>query len=848
MISFVLNGEELHYTGDPEISLLKFLREEAGIISTKDGCSGQGACGSCLVELDGKPILSCRTKMQKVQGGQMTTIEGFDPELRDFLANCFVEAGAVQCGFCTPGFLSRTRILLNEKKVLTEDEIKKALNLNLCRCTGYVKIIDAIQKALSKNLKSSNAQAGIGLSYPKYQAHSKAIGKSPFVSDMKIDGMVHGVIKFCDHPRAKIIKIDTTKAKALPGVVKVFESSDIPGQRITGHLVEDWPLMLQTGEISRYIGDVLAVVVAESEDVAREACELIAVEYEVLEPVTDVLQAEHSPIRVHENGNLLNETVIKRGEKIDKVLKDSDFVIHSRYQTQSVEHAFLETEAALANPLRKDAIQLYVQGQGIYDDQEVVAKILDIPTANIDVILIPSGGAFGGKEDITVQGHAALCSYLLKRPVLVRLSRDESIRMHPKRHPFVMDYSLGCDKNGKLTGLKARILGDTGAYASLGPAVLNRAAGHAGGGYFIPSVDVISKALYTNNIPCGAMRGFGVNQVTFAMESAIDELCEKGNFDRWQFRYDNALTEGLSTTTGQVLNGGVGLRKTLIAVKEDFQKANKAGIAVGIKNVGFGNGLVDESEVKIEIESTSKINLHHGWTEMGQGIDTVAIQIFCEETGIKTPEIIEIKHTTSANIIGGTTTASRGTYLLGNSIIEATRQLKEDLRQHSLSDLVGKVYKGTWTCDWTNKPGDEGEPMTHVAYSYATQVVILDEEGRIEKVIAAHDVGKAINPKLLEGQIEGAVVMGIGYAYSEQLPLEKGHLKHTKLGKLGLLKAKQVPKIEIKILEEADPYGPYGAKGIGEVGLVPTAGAVANALFQFDQKRRRELPFKDDKP
>lgn len=846
MIAFSLNGQRQTYEGDPNRSLLTYLRDGLGITSPKDGCSGQGACGACLLEKDGKPVLSCKTLMSKVEGSSIVTLEGFDPELRDLLAKSFVEKGAVQCGFCTPGFLSRTRILLNENPNPTDSDIKKALGLNLCRCTGYIKIIAAIQLAAERKSVGTTqplpSRCKVGESLPKVDGYDRATGQSKFVADFKIPQMVYGALKFSDHPRARIVNIDLDPAKKLPGVIRVFDWHDIPGERITGHLIDDWPLMVKKGEITRYIGDVLAGVVAETEQIAREACNQIKVDYEILEPLTDPIKAEDSSIQIHENGNLLNKTTFQRGEDIDFVFRESAHVVSATYQTQAVEHAFLETEAALAQPWKKDGIQVYVQSQGIYDDQELISRILNVPVTKIDVTLIPSGGAFGGKEDLTVQGHAALFSYHLKKPVMVRLDRNESIRMHPKRHPLVMHYTLGCDTKGKLTGLKAEILGDTGAYASLGPAVMNRAAGHAGGGYFIPHVDVVSKALYTNNIPCGAMRGFGVNQVTFAMESAMDELCEKGGFDRWQFRFDNALEHGLLTTTGQKLAGGVGLKETLLAVRDDFQSAKYAGIAVGIKNVGFGNGLVDESEVKIIIRSESEIELHHGWTEMGQGIDTIAIQMFCQETGIDSPEIVTIKHTTTAEITGGTTTASRGTYLLGNSIIEACKQIKQDLTQHSLADLSGKTYFGKWVCDWTNNPGEQEKIITHVAYSYATQVFILDDQGKLEKVVAAHDVGKAINPVLLEGQIEGGVVMGIGYAYSESLPYENGYLKHARFGKLGLPRIKQIPEIDIRIIEVEDPYGPYGAKGIGEIGLVPAAGAAANALYQYDKKRRYSLP------
>ncbi len=851
MIRFSLNGREKEYAGDPETTLLSYLRESEGITSVKDGCSGQGACGTCLLEVNGKPTLSCRTAMRKLENGTVVTIEGFDPQLRDLLAKAFVEEGAVQCGFCTPGFLSRTRLLLQNNESPTREEIIKSLGLNLCRCTGYVKIVNAIFSA-SQRLQQNETvgltnDGRIGVSYPKLDAYRKAIGTSDFVSDMKIEGMLFGALKFSDHPRARFLGMDTTEAENLPGVVRVFTAKDIPGDRVTGHLVDDWPLMIEKGETTRYIGDVLAGVVAESEETARQACEMIRVDYEVLEPLTDMLQAENSNIRVHEPGNLLCRTDFSRGLDIESVLSGSAYTVAGTYKTQFVEHAFLETEAAIATPGQDKTIRFYVQSQGIYDDRKLISRILALPESKVDVTLVPSGGAFGGKEDLTVQGHAGLFAHLLCKPVRVRLDRNESLRMHPKRHPLIMKYQLGCTKDGKLTGLKADIIGDTGAYASLGPAVLNRAAGHAAGGYYLPNIDVSSKGYYTNNIPAGAMRGFGVNQVTFAMESSIDELCEKGGFDRWQFRYDNALENGLQTTTGQILKGGVGLKKTLEAVKEDFQKAEFAGIAIGIKNVGFGNGLVDESEVEIIIRSESKIELHHGWTEMGQGIDTVAIQVFCETSGLNCPGNIEIIRSTSSGVIGGTTTASRGTFLLGNSVIEAALKVKEDLEKHPLSELVGRKYRGRWSCDWTQDVSRSENPVTHVAYSYATQVVVIDETGRVKKVIAAHDIGKAINPKLLEGQIEGAVVMGIGYAFTENLPLENGYLKHTRFGKIGLPRARNMPEIDVRIVEAKDPHGPYGAKGIGEIGLVPTAGAAANALYQLDGRRCYQLPFKEVK-
>ena len=846
MIEFELNGRKVVYSGDEKLSLLDYLRGEAGIFSAKDGCSGQGACGACLVEWNGRPVLACITRMKKVAGGQVTTLEGLPDELRRTLGNAFVEKGAVQCGFCSPGFLMRAKILLQDNPHPGRREILEALKLNLCRCTGYVKIVEAIEHA-AKILAGDKAAApdpnrGIGGRQEKYEAWETATGRRPFVADLRIPGMVYGALKFSDHARARILKIDTGTAAKMPGVLRIFTAADIPGDRLTGLIVADWPLMISAEETSRSGADVLAGVVARSEAAARAAARAISVEYEVLEPLTDVLKAEESPIRVHEKGNLLETCRIQRGGDVGRILAASAHTVSGIFRTQMIEHAFLETEAAVALP-EDGGVRLYSQGQGVYEDRRQVASLLGLPAEKVRVIQVANGGGFGGKEDITVQGHAALFALLLGKPVRVRLSRPESIRMHPKRHPFVMEYALGCDAGGKLTALRARITGDTGAYASVGTKVLERAAGHASGAYHVPAADIEARTIYTNNLPCGAMRGFGVNQVTFAMESCVDMLCEKGGFDRWQFRYDNALDAGRMTASGQVLGVGVGVRATLLALRDEFRRAKTAGLACGIKNTGIGNGMVDDSVVKIEIVSAAKLVIHHGWTEMGQGVHTVARQVVCQETGLD-PKIMEVRVDTASGARSGMTTASRATSLVGNALIDACAALKRDLLRQPLAALAGKMYEGRWRCDWTTTPQADDSTVTHYSYGYASQLVVLDEKGGIALVHAAHDAGRIVNPTLFEGQIQGAVVMGLGYALSEDLPLAGGLPLSDRLSDLGLLKAHDVPAIVVTGVEVADEHGPYGAKGVGEIGLVPTAAAVANALYQFDGVRRFQLPMK----
>ncbi len=847
-MEFTLNNISKSYNGNPELPLLTYLREIEGITSAKDGCAPQAACGACTVELNGKAVLSCVIPMSKVENGVVVTTEGLGEYKQRVIANAFVEKCGVQCGFCIPGIVMQANVLIKNNPAPSRDEIANALTPNLCRCTGYKKIIDAIEYAAeaikeNREIPKPKSDGKIGKTHPKYDADKFVLGQFPYVADIKFPDMLHGALKFSEHPRAKVISINIDKAKDHPGVIKVFTSKDIPGNRFTGLIIPDWPLMIEEGEETRYVGDVLAGLVAKSEKIAREAIKLIEVEYEVLTPLSDPEKSlnEDSP-KIHPKGNLLSETKINRGN-VEQAIKDADYVSTGTYQTQMIEHGYMEPECSIAKP-DADGVEVYSQGQGVYEDRKQIAELLGLPEKNVRVIFVPNGGGFGGKEDLSVQGHAALFAYILQRPVKVLLNRDESILMHPKRHPIKMDYTLGCNKEGKLTVLKADMIGDTGAYASVGMKVLERSAGHATGPYHIPNVDIISRAVYTNNLPCGAMRGFGVNQVAFAIEGCIDDLCEQGGFDRWQFRYDNALTEGAMTATGQLVNRGAGVRETLLGVKDIFHNAKYAGIACGMKNTGIGNGIQEEGRVKIEIVSPSNVILHHGWTDMGQGVDTMAVQFLCHETGID-PAIVEIKVDTKEEASAGMTTASRATSIIGNSIANACIQLKEDLKSKSLNDLIGIVYKGQWVCNWTTKVGDDvDEIVTHYSYSYATQIVVLNDDGKIDTVYAAHDAGKIINPGLFEGQIEGSIHMGLGYAITEDVEQENSIPKSTRLRKMGILRAKETPKMEVIGIEVPDPHGPYGVKGVGEIGLVPTAAAVANAFYQYDGTRYYKLPIK----
>lgn len=852
-MNFQLNGQPHRYDGDPDLPLLTYLREEIGLTAAKDGCAPQAACGACTVDIDGKARLACVIKMGKQDGSQVTTLEGIGDYRRDVFAATFAQHGAVQCGFCIPGIVMQANALINKNPEPNEQEIRQALTPNLCRCTGYTKIVEAIDHAATlirqeeTPPENGHGLGGVGTRLPKYEARALTLGDHAYLDDVRLPGMRYGALKFSDHPRAKVLKIDTSRAEKLAGVLKVITAVDVPGDRFIGLIKQDWPLMIAEGETTRYLGDVLAGVVAETQAIAREAVALIQVEYEVLEPITDMHEAlKPESAWVHpERDNVLSQTVVKRGDWPTAVDK-ATHTVSGTFETQRIEHGFMEPECAIAYPLPESdtGVEVLSQSQGVFEDRTQIMKLLGLPADKVRIKLLENGGGFGGKEDMTVQGHAAVMAHLLGEPVKVKLTRDESIIMHPKRHPIWMDYTLGCDDNGLLTFVKARFVGDTGAYASVGMKVLERAAGHATGAYHVPAVDIEATAVYTNNLPCGAMRGFGVNQAIFGLESLIDELCEQAGFDRWQFRYDNALADGKMTATGQILEGGVGIKETLLAVKEAYESAPYAGLACGLKNTGIGNGMPDGAKVRVTIAAPNHVIVDHGWTEMGQGVHTMAVQFLHQETGIN-PAHIEVRVDTAAEQVTGMTTASRATSLVGNALLDAAVALKADLAEQGLEALVGRVYAGEWVADWTTKPGKEvDEVLTHYSYSYATQLVELDENGAISKITAAHDAGRIINPMLFEGQLEGSLHMGLGYAISEDLPMKDGRPLSTMLRKCGILRAKEMPPLEIIGVEVPDPHGPYGAKGVGEIGLVPTAGAVANAYYQFSGERQRVLPLK----
>jgi selenium-dependent xanthine dehydrogenase len=844
-----LNGRREEVTAGTGASLLDVLRDSCGLRSMKDGCAPEGSCGACTVIVDGRAVVSCAQPATRFQGREVLTLEGLPEATRVAWAEAFVATGATQCGYCSPGIVMKAEALLARTARPTDDEVARSLAGNLCRCTGYLKIIRAIQRvaaARATGTSPPDAASGDGVGAPaaRYEGQAQVLGEAPFVGDLRVPGMLHAAVRFSDHPRALIRRIDTTAATSHPGVVRVATWRDVPGERFVGLLTPDWPLLVAKGEETRSVGDMLAVVAAETRDAAREAAARIEVEYEVRSTVTDpdAALAPDAPL-IHPGGNLLSTSVVRRGD-VDAALAAAAHVVRGTFTTQRIEHAFLEPEAALAVP-EGDGLRIHAQGQGAWEDRRQVAALLGLPTRAVRVTQVATGGAFGGKEDLGAQGPAALLSHLTRRPVSLRLSRRESLRFHPKRHPMTMDYTVAADAEGRLLAVRARIVGDTGAYASVGAKVLERAAGHACGAYRVPNVDVEARAVYTNNPPSGAMRGFGVPQVTFALEGLLDEIAERVGVDGWEIRWRNALEPGDRFGTGQLLGPGVGLKQTLLAVRDAYRGARRAGIACGAKNTGIGNGVPERGAAILAPQPDGTVLLRHSWTEMGQGIHTTLRQIAAEELGVPA-ERIRVSVDTERELDTGETTASRATVLGGHAVRRAALALREALDGAPIETLAGSEFLGEHHVDWTTPTApDIPDPLTHLAYGWATQVVILDEEGRLERVVAAQDVGRAINPQIVEGQVEGGVHMGLGYALSEEYVVEDGHPRTETLKSLNIIPASGMPPVEVILVEEHQPGGPYGAKGAGEAVLVPTAAAVAGALYAHDGIRRRHLPMTD---
>lgn len=850
MYSFFVNGCQV--STSKKQSLLRFLRDEMHLTSVKDGCS-QGACGACTVLIDGETCKACVLQTDRLEGRSIITVDGLSKWESEVYTYAYGEAGAVQCGFCIPGMVMCTKGLLDRNPDPTEEEIKYALRNNYCRCTGYVKIIAAVKLA-AKIMRAGKIPAAgaddwlLGSRVHRLDVEEKVLGYGKYPDDYYLDGMCYGTALRSKYPRARVLSIDTTAAKALPGVIDVFTAADIPGENKIGHLKHDQYTMIPVGGLTHYLGDAIALVAAEDMETAEKAKKLIKVEYEVLPAVHNIQEAaaEGAPLVFdEETTNVQAYKHVSRGNAEEAISKAAHVISH-HFETPWTEHAFLEPECAVAYIDDDGDVMIISTDQSAYCTLHESSLMLGTDKVKCQNALV--GGGFGGKEDMTVQHLAALITYLTRRPVKVRLTRAESLLIHPKRHHFEMDFTMGCDEEGHIMGVKAKVASDTGAFASLGGPVLERACTHAAGPYAYENFEIEGRAYYTNNPPAGAFRGFGVTQTCFATETLLNMMADEIGITPWEIRYRNAIRPGGVLPNGQIVDESTGLVETLEAVKEEYEAALAAGKPVGIacamKNAGVGVGIPDWGRVKLIVEEDAKLHIYSGASCIGQGLGTVLVQMTVTNTDLKRDDIVYERSNTWIAPDSGTTSGSRQTMITGEACRRACEKLMEAKgSDKSLKDLIGQEFYGDYLAKTDPLGADVPNPVSHVAYGYATQVCILNEKtGKIDRMIAAHDVGKAVNPLSCEGQIEGGVVMSIGYAVREKYPIDENCKPIEKYGSIGLFRAHEIPKIDAIVIDKPGLNVACGAIGIGEITSIPTAPAITDAYYRYDGSRRYVLP------
>ena len=837
---------------DSERTLLRFLRDELHLTSAKDGCS-EGACGACTVLIDGKTVRACTVRTDELEGKHVVTVEGLSDFERTVYTYAFGEAGAVQCGFCIPGMVICAKGLLDKNLHPTEAEIRHAIRHNVCRCTGYVKIVAAIR--LAAEIFRVGVVPGptaddwqVGSRVHRLDVAEKVLGYGKYPDDIYLPGMCYGGAVHSKYPRARVLSIDTAAAEALPGVVCVLTAKDIPGKNYIGHLKKDQPTLIPVGAITHYLGDAVALVCAKDPETLDKARSLVKVKYEVLPAVHSPEEAARPDAPLvfeEEESNLLAYKHVSRGNA-GEAIRNSKYVLHRTFHTPWTEHAFLEPECCVAYPLDNGGVRLLTTDQSSHTTMHECSALLGVDYDHCQVENQLVGGGFGGKEDMSVQHHAALIAYVAKVPVKVKLSRPESILIHPKRHAMDMDFTMGCDENGVIQGVKASVVSDTGAFASLGGPVLERACTHAAGPYHYENFEIEGRAYYTNNPPAGAFRGFGVTQTCFCTETLLNEMADLVGISPWEIRYRNAIRPGETLPNGQIVDDSTGLVETLEAVKEEYDRAWKAGEPVGIacamKNAGVGVGIPDWGRCKLIVERDGRLHIYSGASCIGQGLGTVLVQVVCTNTPLRREDVVYERSNTLIAPDSGDTSGSRQTLVTGEACRRACEKLTAALAEHPLAELAGQEFYGEYLAKTDPLGADVPNPVSHVAYGYATQMCILDREtGKLKKITAAHDVGRAVNPLSCEGQIEGGVVMSMGYALTEQYPIENCR-PTAKYGSLGLFRAPDVPEIEAIVVEKPGLKVAGGAIGIGEITSIPTAPAIADAYFRLDGVRRTALP------
>ena len=898
--AFTVNGSQVRVSTSPVRRLSRVLRENLGLTGTKVGCDA-GDCGACTVLLDGEPVCSCLVPVAQAKGHEVTTVEGLASRapLFDRLQNSFLCHGAAQCGACTPGMLVSATALLEQNATPSEIDVLDAIGGVLCRCTGYRKIVNAILDLGVQSSASVSPEAGhaVGSRLVRLDGARKVSGSETFGADeVPADCLSVRAIRSPHHrARFRLGNLDDYIASH-HGIHAVFTSKDVPGIDRYGVIPDfaDQPVFAR--DEARFRGEAVAIVVGEPD--AIEALDLseFPVSWEALDPLVTIDAALSSDAtQLHPDldraNNILTGGRVVRGD-VDRALASADVVVEDHYETGFVEHAYIEPEAGFARRVG-NCIEVQACTQSPYMDRADIAKILGLTREAVRIIPTAVGGGFGSKLDLSVQPFTALAAWHLNRPVRMVYSRIESILSTTKRHPARMRLRAGANRDGRLIALDFTADFNTGAYSSWGPTVAKRVPVHASGPYVVPNYRAVTRAVHTHLVPAGAFRGFGVPQTAIAQEQVYDQLADKLGIDRLEFRILNSLEDNTPTVTGQVLGEGVGIRACFEALRPHWIAARQAVAdfnatpgpirrGVGIAGMWYGCGntsLPNPSTIRLGLKPNGRIALHQGAIDIGQGSNTIVTQICADAMHIPIDRFDLVSGDTATTPDCGKTSASRQTFVTGKAAALAGKKLRDAMsalanvsgddatltleddalideptgRSFDLTaiplDAHGYVITAEATFDPPTSPLDEnGQGIPYAVFGFGAhmaEIAVDTDLGTVKvlKITAAHDVGRAINPTLIEGQIEGGAAQGLGQALMEEFFPGKGENLHDYL----IPSAGDMPPVESILIEDPSPIGPFGAKGIGEQAVIPTAPAILNAIYDATGVRIHRVPATPDR-
>lgn len=904
-INFRLNNQPISLHSDPARPLLDVLRDDLGLTGTKQGCDHEGECGVCTVLLDGEPVRACLTPIGKAADRQITTIEGLgSPDRLHPLQQAFLEAGAVQCGFCTPGMLLTAKALLDRTPHPDREEITAELAGNLCRCTGYASIVKAVQLAAERledpSVGEHPGPDKTGAGAIRIEGVEKVTGLTKFAGDLRVPDLLHLQVVRSPHHHARLLDIDPGQAEELPGVVEIITAEDIPGVNGLGDYSSREPVLTPIGETCKMRGAPVALIAAEDQETARRAGQVLQVDYEVLPHFFEIEQAlQENTLPLYPDGNILTTASVQFGD-LPAALQSSDLILETTYTTTWQEHAALEKEIVVGYYDGENRITLVGGTHEPHWQQGYAAAVLNLPAERLRVVMPPTGGSFGGKQDPWPFTAAALAVHLTGRPVRLNYTREESFTASPKRHPYLVRYTLGCSNQGRLTGVKVRVDANTGGYDAHGQYLPDYALSGAGGPYLYQAVDGIAQSVFTNGPKAGQFRGFGSPQSSFALECTLDEMAQELDLDPLTFRRQNSIQQDSRTFLGYPAAETLGFEEVLDAVEPHFREMtaearefNRAQApdsvyrrGVGLAGMWYRYGKSGSLQVPAELEINlgGTFTLYCSGPDYGQGSSTAMVQIAAEELGLPAERFQIINADTAHTPDSGIQGASRTTYFLGGAVQKAAAVMKRTLlttaaeildqppgnlilkgdrvqlladssrasgsgRSISLAELaaemenlgLSRTMEGTFDLSpyFPEDSRPEYIPL-YVTGAQAAQVQVHLKTGQVQvnRITAVHDVGRAINPLDARGQIEGAVLMGLGAALMEEyLPGATAGF-----GDYYLPTSMSLPEIETILVEIPSEHGPFGAKGLGEAAIVPAVPALINAVSRTIGARIRSLP------